>query len=74
VAEWGARRETSSGRVRGLAAPEANLLSNMVYERYEQLTIRSLRKMAQCPTTAQLSEQLGTDQSFQVLKKGENPH
>jgi hypothetical protein len=34
----------SSGRVRGLAAPGVNLLNNMVYECYEQLTTRPLRK------------------------------
>jgi hypothetical protein len=35
---------TSSGHVRGLAAPEVNLLSNMVYKRCEQLTTWPLRK------------------------------
>jgi hypothetical protein len=38
----------------------------MVLECYEQLTTRPLRKRAQYPTTAQLSEQLGADQSFQA--------
>jgi hypothetical protein len=58
--------ETSSGRVRGLAATRTNLLSSMIYERNEQLTTIPLRKMAQCPTAAQLSEQFGADQSFQA--------
>jgi hypothetical protein len=43
-------------RVRGLVATGVNFLSNMVYERYEQLITWPLSKMAQCPTTAQLSE------------------
>jgi hypothetical protein len=66
MAEQGPLRETYSGRVRGLDAPRVNLLSNMVYECYEQLTTRPLRKTTQCPTAVQLSEQLGTDQSFQA--------
>jgi hypothetical protein len=66
VTEQGPRRETSLGRVRGLAAPGVNLLSNMDLEHYKQLTVRPLRKRAQCPTAAQLSEQLGTDQFFQA--------
>jgi fructose-bisphosphate aldolase class 1 len=44
LAEWGAIERTSSGRVRGLAAPEVNLLSNMVKERCKQLTTWLLRK------------------------------
>jgi hypothetical protein len=34
----GAHRGTSSRRVRGLAASGVNLLNNMAYERYEQLS------------------------------------
>jgi hypothetical protein len=44
VAERGPIERTSSGCVRGLAAPEVNLLNNMIKERCEQLTTWSLRK------------------------------
>jgi hypothetical protein len=44
MAEWGPMGRTSLGRVSGLAAPVVNLLSNMIYELYEQLITWLLRK------------------------------
>jgi hypothetical protein len=41
---WGGSVTTSSGHVSGLAAPEINLLCNMICERYEHLTTWPLRK------------------------------
>jgi hypothetical protein len=44
MAEWGPIGRTSSGRVKGLAAPRVNLLSNIVKEHHEQLTTWPLRR------------------------------
>jgi hypothetical protein len=72
MAERGPMERTPSRRFRGLTTSRVNLLSNIIYERYEQLTTCHLRKEHNVLQRPNLANSLTRINSFRY-KKGRKP-